>query len=58
MDPALGDQHLTSYEFVAALPNSRKSFVPWYLDYDTSEENVGYQGRDLWKEMEKDVYAA
>lgn len=42
MDPALGDQHLTAYEFVAGLPNSRKSFVPWYLNYDTTEENVGY----------------
>ena len=57
MDPKLGDQHLTAEQFVAALPQSREQFVPYYLDYDNTEDNVGYQGRDTWKQMEKDVYS-
>lgn len=57
-EPALGDQLLTPELFVAALPQSKTAFVPHYLDYDTSFDNGGYQGRDLYKMMEKDVYRA
>ena len=42
LGPALGDSHLTSEQFVAALPQSRQSFKVKYLDYENTEEFVGY----------------
>ena len=56
LSPALGDEHLTAEMFFASLPESRDAFVPHYLDYNISTDNQGYQGRDIWKQMEKDVY--
>ena len=56
MGPRKFDQHLTAEQFVAALPNSRRAFTPKYLEYSNVDEDVGYQGRDVWKQMEKDAY--
>ena len=58
MNSAIGDEHLTSEQFVAGLPQSRSAFKAKYLEYSTREDDKGYQGRDTWMQMEKDVYAA
>ena len=42
MHPALGDQHLTSEQFVAGLPQSRTAFKAKYLDYPSTQEEAGY----------------
>ena len=52
------DEHLTAQEFVAALPESRRAFIPEYLMYNNTLDAQGYMGRDTWKAMEKDVYKA
>jgi len=42
MGPRKFDQHLTAEQFVAALPNSRRAFMPKYLEYSNVDEDVGY----------------
>lgn len=42
---------------MAALPQSRRSFKPKYVEFSGTVEDVGYQGRDAWKTMEKTAYS-
>ena len=42
---------------MAALPQSRTSFKPKYVEFSGTEEDKGYQGRDAWKTMEKTAYS-
>ena len=54
--PAEGDKFLTAEQFVAALPQSRKLFKPKYFEFPQSLEDVGFEGRDAWKAMERKAY--